>query len=66
MILSMSHADLPGRARITAAQAGADLGRLAAKVPADDVQAELTQDRAGGFAFEEEFERGPDEFSGAT
>src|SRR5262249_59615491 len=53
---------LPGRARIVAPQAGADLGRVAGKVLADDVQAELGQDRGGGLAFEEEFERGPDEF----
>jgi len=40
---------LPGRARI-AAQVGADLGRVAGKVLADDVQAELAQDRGGGLA----------------
>jgi hypothetical protein len=57
---------LPGRAWIAAAQAGADLGRVAGKVLADDVQAELAQDRGGGLAFEEEFERGPDELVGAT
>jgi hypothetical protein len=60
MILSMLCADrLSGRARIAAARAGADLGRVAGKVPADHVQAELAQDRGGGLAFEEEFERGP-------
>ena len=50
---------LPGRARIAAAQAGADLGRVAGKVLADDVQAELAQDRGGGFAFEEAFRTRP-------
>ena len=55
---------LPGRAWIAAAQAGVDLGRVAGKVLADDVQAELAQDRGGGLAFEEEFERGPDELVG--
>jgi hypothetical protein len=35
---------LPGRARIAAAQPGADLGRVAGKVLADDVQADLAQD----------------------
>jgi hypothetical protein len=53
---------LPGRARIAAAQAGADLGRIAGKVLADDVQAELAQDRGGRLAFEQELERGLDEF----
>src|SRR5215813_14757214 len=57
------HVDrLPGRAWIAAAEAGADRGRVAGEVLADDVQAELAQDRGGGLAFEEEFERGPDEF----
>jgi hypothetical protein len=65
MILSMSRADrLPGRIRIAAAQASADLGRVAGKVLADDVQAELAQDRGGGLAFEEEFERGSDQLLG--
>ena len=54
---------LPGRARIAAAQAGADLGRVAGKVLADDVQAELAQDRGGGFSFEKELERCPDELA---
>src|SRR5262245_29453986 len=59
------HVDrLPGRARIAAAQAGADRGRVAGEVVADDVQAELAQDRGGGLAFEEEVERGPDELAG--
>jgi hypothetical protein len=58
VIISMLRADrLPGRARIAAAQAGADLGRVAGEVPADDVQAELAQDRGGGLAFEEEVAR---------
>jgi hypothetical protein len=43
---------------------GRHLGRIARKVLADDVQAELAQDRAGGLAVEEEFERGPDELAG--
>jgi len=57
---------LPGRARVAAAQAGGDLGRVAGKVLADDVQAELGQDRGGGLAFEEECERGPDELPGGN
>jgi hypothetical protein len=65
MILSMLRADpLPGRVPIAAAEAGGDLGRVAGKVSADDVQAELAQDRGGGLAFEEEFERCPDDFFG--
>jgi hypothetical protein len=55
---------LPERAWIAAVHAGADLGRVAGKVLADDVQAELAQDRGGGLAFEEEFERGSDELVG--
>jgi len=39
---------LPGRARIAAAQAGTDLGWVAGKVPADDVQAELAQIEVAG------------------
>jgi len=45
-------------------QAGADLRRVAGEVLADDVQAELAQDRGGGLAFEKELERCPDEFAG--
>jgi hypothetical protein len=36
---------LPRRVRIATAQAGADLGRVAGKVLADDIQAESAQDR---------------------
>jgi hypothetical protein len=67
MIVSMLRAHrLPGRTRVATAQPGADLGRVAGKVPADDVEAELAQDRGGGVAFEEEFERGSDEFLGGN
>jgi hypothetical protein len=55
---------LKARARI-AAQAGADLGRVAGEVLADDLQAELAQDRGGGLALEKELERRPDEFPGS-
>jgi hypothetical protein len=55
---------LPGCVRIAAAQTGADLGWVAGGVLADDVQAELAQDRGGGLAFEKELERRPDEFLG--
>jgi outer membrane lipoprotein SlyB len=36
-----------GHGRFAAAQASTDLGRVAGKVLADDVQAELAQDRGG-------------------
>jgi hypothetical protein len=52
---------LLGRVRIAAAQASADLGGVARKVPGDDVQAELAQDRGAGLAFEKELERRPDQ-----
>src|SRR5260370_38912123 len=55
---------LTGRTWIAAAQGGADLGWVAGEVLADDVQAELAQDRGGRLAFEKELERGPDEFPG--
>src|SRR5664279_6581925 len=51
---------LPGRGRIAAAKPGADLGWVFGEILADDVQAELTQDRGGGLAFKEELERCPD------
>src|SRR5690348_14567646 len=44
---------------MAAAQADADLGRVVGEVPADDIQAERLQDRAGGFALEKELERRP-------
>jgi len=56
---------LLGCTRIAAAQTGADLGRVAGEVLADDVRAELVQDRGGGLAFEKEFERRPDQFPGS-
>jgi hypothetical protein len=51
---------LPGRARVARRSGGrrSRLGRW--KVLADDVQAELAQDRGGGLVFEEKLERGPD------
>jgi hypothetical protein len=55
---------LPGRAGMAAAEAGADLGRVAGEVLADDIQAELAQDRGGGLAFEKELERRPDQLLG--
>src|SRR5260370_5655219 len=55
---------LPGRAWIAAAQPGADLGWVAGEILADDVQAELAQDRGGGLAFQKELERRRDQFLG--